>query len=90
MSLEADIKRWFRVFPQNQKKVSDDVKNFKFLYDGLGLDDINFYSMFLLLLMRDSVKMLSQKRNTILPTNKFRYICSTSSYHQVLIKIKIA
>lgn len=46
MSLEADIRRWFRVFPQNQKQVFNDVENFKFLY-GLGLDDINFYSMFL-------------------------------------------
>ena len=84
MSLEADIRRWFRVFPQNQKQVFNDVENFKFLY-GLGLDDINFYSMFLTIANeRFSENVITKREYDIaykqLPTYLFYKLLSSGVY----------
>lgn len=84
MSLEADIRRWFRVFPQNQKQVFNDVENFKFLY-GLGLDDINFYSMFLTIANeRFSEKVITKREYDIaykqVPTYLFYKLLSSGVY----------
>ena len=85
-----------RIFPKNEKQVSDDVEIFRF-QSGIYLgdinfysNDINFYSMFLTIANERFGENVITKKNTILPTNKCQHICSTNSYHQVFIKIKIA